>query len=200
MLIAVIIAALDALGVRTTAVLAVLGAAGLAIGLALQGSLSNFAAGVMLIILRPYKVGDIVVIAKYTGRVEAIRVFSTVLITGDNREITIPNSKVIAEPIENLTILGVRRVDLVVSVTDARDLFAVKQLLEAAVKDDARIQAMPAPAVDVAEISADTVKLTLRPWTEVANYERVATETIERVRDSLAAAGMRFTVALQPAP
>ena len=106
MLVAVVIAALDALGVETTAVIAVLGAAGLAIGLALQGSLSNFAAGVMLIVLRPYKVGDLVTIGKYLGRVEAIRVFHTMLITGDNREVTIPNGQIIAQPIENLTVLG----------------------------------------------------------------------------------------------
>ncbi|MBA3452302.1 MAG: mechanosensitive ion channel, partial [Deltaproteobacteria bacterium] len=103
-LVAVIIAALDSLGVETTAVIAVLGAAGLAVGLALQGSLSNFAAGVMLIVLRPYKVGDLVTIGKYLGRVEAIRIFHTVLITGDYREITIPNAQIIAAPIENLTV------------------------------------------------------------------------------------------------
>ena len=88
LLISVIIAALDTLGVKTTAVIAVLGAAGLAIGLALQGSLSNFAAGVMLIVLRPYKVGDLVMINKYMGRVEAIKVFHTVVVTGDHREVT----------------------------------------------------------------------------------------------------------------
>src|SRR5947199_159450 len=111
--IVVVIAALDTVGVKTTAVVAVLGAAGLAVGLALQGSLSNFAAGVMLIVLRPYKVGDLVMIGKYTGRVDAIKVFHTVLITGDYREVTIPNGSIISAPIENLTVLGRRRVDLV---------------------------------------------------------------------------------------
>ena len=96
MLLAVVIAALDTLGIKTTAVLAVLGAAGLAVGLALQGSLSNFAAGVMLIVLRPYKVSDIVVIGKYLGRIYAIKVFNTVMITSDYREITIPNGQIIA--------------------------------------------------------------------------------------------------------
>src|SRR5687768_4511888 len=106
MLAAVIIAALDTLGVQTTAIIAMLGAAGLAIGLALQGSLSNFAAGVMLIVLRPYKVGDVVVIGKHLGRVDAIRVFHTLMITADHRQVIIPNGGIIAAPSENLTVLG----------------------------------------------------------------------------------------------
>jgi small conductance mechanosensitive channel len=197
MIVAVIVAALDAVGVRTTAVIAVLGAAGLAIGLALQGSLSNFAAGVMLIVLRPYKVGDLVTIAKYTGRVEGIRVFHTVLVTADNREITIPNGKIIGEPIENLTVLGMRRVDLVVSVAEAADLPRVKQLLDDTLQNDDRIEAMPAPAINVSEITEAGVKLTVRPWTSIANYERVATAVMERVRDAASAAGFKVAVVLQ---
>src|SRR5687767_2516041 len=145
LLISVIIAALDTLGVKTTAVIAVLGAAGLAIGLALQGSLSNFAAGVMLIVLRPYKVTDLVVLGKYVGRVEAIKVFHTVLITADHREVIIPNGQIIVAPIENLTTLGRRRVDLLVNVTDPPDLARVKHLLEAAVTGDKRIDTAPPP-------------------------------------------------------
>jgi small conductance mechanosensitive channel len=196
MMVAVIVAALDTVGVKTTAVIAVLGAAGLAIGLALQGSLSNFAAGVMLIMLRPYKVTDLVQIGKYAGRVDAIRVFNTILITADNREITIPNGQIIAAPIENLTALGQRRVDLVVTVTDARDLYAVKQLLEAAVKDDTRIRATPPPAIDLAEITDTGVKMYLRPWTSAESYDAVAADTMSKVKDKLTGAGMKFTVTL----
>lgn len=198
MMIAIVIAALDTLGVKTTAVIAVLGAMGLAVGLALQGSLSNFAAGVMLIILRPYKVTDLVVIGKYLGRVEAIRVFNTVLITGDNREIIIPNGQIIAAPIENLTALGQRRIDLVVTVTDARDLYAVKQMLEQVVKADDRVRAAPAPAIHVAEVTESGVKVHLRPWTHVDMYDAVAADTMEKVKDKLGAAGLKFTVALPP--
>jgi small conductance mechanosensitive channel len=197
MLVAVVIAALDAVGVRTTAVIAVLGAAGLAIGLALQGSLSNFAAGVMLIILRPYKVNDLVVIGKYLGRVEAIKVFHTILITGDNREITIPNGQIIAGPIENLTVLGRRRIDLVVTVTEG-ELFRVKQLLEQVARDDNRVETSPAPAIDVSEISEAAVKLAFRPWTSVETYSAVTAETMEKVKAALTAAGMKFSVTLQP--
>lgn len=196
-LVAVIIAALDSLGVQTTAVIAVLGAAGLAIGLALQGSLSNFAAGVMLIVLRPYKVGDLVTIGKYLGRVEAIKVFHTVLITGDYREITIPNAQIIAAPIENLTALGRRRLDLVVSVNQVSDLYQVRQLLEAVVLADKRVQAAPPPTIDVAEITETAIKLYLRPWTTTEHFTQVAADTMERLKTTMETSGLKFTVALQ---
>ena len=200
LLVAIVIAALDTIGVKTTAVIAVLGAAGLAVGLALQGSLSNFAAGVMLIMLRPYKVGDLVVIGKYLGRVDAIKIFQTILITGDNREITIPNGQIIAAPIENLTVLGKRRVDLVVTVAHGptSELAQIKKLLEGVVTDDPRIESDPKPAVDVAEITDANVKLTFRPWTSAGNHAGVACEMMEKIRDALQGAGLKYTVALAP--
>ncbi|MGE5182772.1 MAG: mechanosensitive ion channel family protein [Acidobacteriota bacterium] len=191
----VVIAALDTVGVKTTAVVAVLGAAGLAIGLALQGSLANFAAGVMLIVLRPYKVGDLVVIGKYLGRVDAIRVFQTILITDDYREITIPNGSIIGSPIENLTILGKRRVDLIVSVSQNADLARVRELLEKAAADE-RVQQV---AIGITEITDTYVKLYVRPWTSADQYARVASDTMARVRDTLDAAGLKYAVALQVA-
>ena len=196
-LIAVVIAALDTVGIKTTAVLAVLGAAGLAVGLALQGSLSNFAAGVMLIVLRPYKVGDAVVIGKYLGRVDAIRVFHTVLITGDHREITIPNGQIIAAPIENLTVLGRRRVDLVVSVQQAANLFEVKQILERVLRGDPRVEAAPPPAIAVAEITDTAIKLHVRPWTTMADYDQVTTDAMERIVKAMETSDTKFSVTLQ---
>jgi small conductance mechanosensitive channel len=198
LLLAVIIAALDTVGVKTTAVVAVLGAAGLAIGLALQGSLSNFAAGVMLIVLRPYKVGDLVVVGKYIGRVDAIKVFHTVLVTGDHREVTIPNGQIIAAPIENLTVLGRRRVDLVVSVAQAADLKRVRTLLEDVVTKDDRITNAAATTIDIAEITDASVKLLLRPWTDVEHYTKVAADLMERVKDAMETAGLKYSIALQP--
>ena len=191
----VVIAALDTVGVKTTAVIAVLGAAGLAIGLALQGSLSNFAAGVMLIVLRPYKVGDLVVIGKYLGRVDAIRVFQTILITDDYREITIPNGSIIGAPIENLTILGKRRVDLVVSVAQNADVTHVRELLETAAKDD-RVQQV---TVGITEITDTWIKLYVRPWTSADQYATVANETMARVKSTMDAAGLKYAIALQAA-
>jgi small conductance mechanosensitive channel len=199
MLVAVIIAALDAVGVRTTAVIAVLGAAGLAVGLALQGSLSNFAAGVMLIVLRPYKVGDLVTIGKYLGRVEAIRVFQTILITLDHREVTIPNGQIITQPIENLSALGRRRVDLIVSVAQATDLVRVRELLEGVLGADPRIQQSPAPTIDIAEITDTGVKLYMRPWTSVENYTKVASDTMEHIKTTMEAAQLKYSVSLQAA-
>ena len=198
LLVSVIIAALDTLGVKTTAVIAVLGAAGLAIGLALQGSLSNFAAGVMLIVLRPYKVGDLVMIDTYMGRVDAIKVFNTVIVTGDHREVTIPNAQIIAKPIENLTVLGRRRVDLVVSVAQSSDLHHVRQLLESVVLADQRVQHAPAPTIDIAEITDASIKLYLRPWTSVENYTKVATDMMERIKQTMEAAKLKYSVALAP--
>ena len=194
---AVVIAALDTMGIKTTAVVAVLGAAGLAVGLALQGSLSNFAAGVMLIVLRPYKVADLVTIGKYLGHVEAIKVFHTVLITADYREISIPNGQIIAQPIENLTVLGRRRVDLVVNISTANDLAKVRQLLESVVLADQRVHQSPSTTIELAEVADSGVKLYLRPWTSCEHYSDVAAETMERIRDTLATAGLKFSVALQ---
>ncbi len=196
LLVVIVTAALDQLGVRTTAVVAVLGAAGLAVGLALQGSLSNFAAGVMIIVLRPYKVGDLIVFQKYVGRVEAIKVFHTILITSDNREITVPNGQVIGGPIENLTVLGTRRIDIQVSVANGTDLHQVKQWLEAVAVADRRVLTSPAPALEMTEIAAEFVKLYLRPWTTVEDYPHVATDTLERVRATLVANNVKFTALL----
>jgi small conductance mechanosensitive channel len=197
LLVAVVIASLDSIGIKTTAVVAVLGAAGLAVGLALQGSLSNFAAGVMLIVLRPYKVADLVMIGKYLGRIDAINVFNTILITADHREVTIPNGQIIAQPIENLTVLGRRRVDLVLTV-QTTDIKQVRTLLEGVLSADARVHADPVATIDIAELGDSSVKFYLRPWTTANDYHKVAADTMERVKDALAAAALKFSVALQP--
>ena len=195
----VVIAALDTIGIKTTAVIAVLGAAGLAVGLALQGSLSNFAAGVMLIVLRPYKVTDLVVIGKYTGRVDAIRVFHTVLITADNREITIPNGQIIIAPIENLTVLGRRRVDLVVSVPESASLPHVRELLAGVIAAEDRFHRTPPPTIDIAEVTDTAVKLQVRPWTTCDDYAKVSAETMEKIKTAMDGAGVKYSVAMQQA-
>ena len=200
LLIAVVMAALNTVGVETTAIVAVLGAAGIAIGLALQGSLSNFAAGVMLIGLRPYKVSDLVKIGDYVGRVDAIRVFHTILVTGDFREVTIPNGQIIAKPIENLTVLGRRRVDLVVTVGQAADLVRVRELLESCVREDERLPDAPPTEISVAEVTDSSIKLMYRPWTRGADYAKVATETMVRIKHAMEAAGLKYAVSLQAGP
>jgi small conductance mechanosensitive channel len=193
----IIVASLDSLGVKTTAVVAALGAAGLAVGLALQGSLSNFAAGVMLIVLRPYKVNDLVTIGKYLGRVDAIKVFNTILITGDHREITIPNGQIITQPIENLTVLGRRRVDLVVTVNQVVDVAEIRAALLDAIRDD-RIHTEPAAEIAVAEVTEATTKLYVRPWTSSNDYGPVSTDAIVRIKRALEAKNLKFAIAMQP--
>jgi small conductance mechanosensitive channel len=184
MLVMVVTAALDQMGIKTTAVVAVLGAAGLAIGLALQGSLSNFAAGVMIIVLRPYKVGDVINVNKYVGSVEAIRVFNTVLITPDNREITIPNGQVISGPIENMTVLGRRRVDIDIKVGYEADLRKVKEVLEGILAADARVLSEPRAEVKVAELGGGAITLAVRPWVKNEDHGPVWAETLERIKQS----------------
>ncbi|HEY3807396.1 MAG TPA: mechanosensitive ion channel domain-containing protein [Kofleriaceae bacterium] len=194
----IVLAGLDTIGVKTTALLAVLGGAALAIGLALQGSLSNFAAGVMLIVLRPYKVNDWVTIGKYTGRVDAIRVFNTVLVTGDSREITIPNGQIITAPIENLTALGQRRIDLIVNVPLSADLGAVRRVLQDAMAADSRIASSPAATIDVGEITDGGVKLLLRPWTTSGDHFRVMVELMEHAQQAMVAAGIKGSIGANP--
>jgi small conductance mechanosensitive channel len=190
----VVLVALDTLGVKTTAVVAVLGAAGLAIGLALQGSLSNFAAGVMLILLRPYRVQDVVVLGKYLGRVEAIKVFHTMLITADHRSVTIPNGAVLAGPIENLTQLGKRRFDVVVSVGELGELDDMRGKLAAAVAAEARVYKDPPPIVDVAELTEAGAKLVVRAWCDAEAVTEVTLAAMERVRGALRGSVAKFSV------
>ena len=196
LLVAVVTITLDTAGIHTTAMVAVIGAAGLAIGLALQGSLSNFAAGVMIIVLHHYRVGDIVVIGKYTGKVEAIKVFYTVLITSDNREVLIPNGQVISAPIENLTVLGRRRIELRVEVAPGADLHRIALLVEGAVLADDRIHAEPRPKLELVEIARDKLVLHMRPWTAAGDQAAVSTELMMRARVALAESGVEHAVAI----
>jgi small conductance mechanosensitive channel len=197
LLVAVVIVSLDTVGIRTTAVVAVIGAAGLAIGLALQGSLSNFAAGVMIIVLRPYKVGDTAVIAKYEGRVEAIKVFHTILVTADHREITIPNAQIIAQPIENMTALGMRRVDIAVTVEHGTNLHEVKEALGHILGADVRVAMSPAPSIDISKVSTESIELNVRPWTQCDNYAAVAVDTIERIQQLFAESKLKYSAQLK---
>ncbi|MFT3694060.1 MAG: mechanosensitive ion channel [Kofleriaceae bacterium] len=192
MLAAVVVIALDTFGVKTTALVAVLGAAGLAIGLALQGSLSNLAAGVMLILLRPLRIGDHVTFGKYTGRVEAIKVFHTTLITPDHRQITLPNSQVLAQPIENLTTLGRRRIDIVVSVGDVPVDTLERELVSVAMSDE-RIDAEPKPIAELVEINDAGAKLMLRAWTAAELQPTVTVAMLERLRTQMKGSIPKFS-------
>ena len=170
LLVVVILAALNTLGVQTTSFVAILGAAGLAIGLALQGTLGNVGSGVMLISFRPFKVGDFVTAGGETGTVAGISIFATVLHTLDNKVVTVPNAAVTAGNITNFSAKEVRRIDLTFGIGYGDDLKKAKTILEKIMADDDRILADPAPFVGVSELADSSVNFVFRPWVKSADY------------------------------
>ncbi len=182
LLLFVIIAALSQLGVDTTSLIALLGAAGLAVGLALQSSLSNFAAGVMLIIFRPFTKGDFVEAGGATGVVEAISIFTTKLTTPDNKEVIVPNSSVFGNNITNFSAKPTRRVDMVFGISYDDDIRKAKELLEQIIADDDRVLAEPAPVVALGELGDSSVNFLVRPWVNAADYWGVLWDTNEQVK------------------
>lgn len=183
----VIVAALGMLGIQTTSFIAVLGAAGLAVGLALQGSLSNFAAGVLMIIFRPFEVGDLITGAGVTGVVEEIQIFNTQLLTPDNKTIIIPNAQLTADTITNYTRKGTRRADMVIGIGYEDDIDKARAIILEVLSQDERILKEPATKVAVAELADSSVNFTVRPWVKADDYWSVifdATETIKKRFDA----------------
>lgn len=186
----VIIAALGKLGVQTASFVAVLGAAGLAIGLALQGSLSNFASGVLLVIFTPFKVGDYVEAGGTAGTVEEISIFSTVIKSPDNKRIIVPNSSVTGDNIINHTANGQRRVDLVVGVGYGDSIDAVRGTLKEVLAKDPRILEEPAPTIGVAELAESSVNFVVRPWVKTDDYWAVYFDLHEAIKKAFDARGI----------
>jgi small conductance mechanosensitive channel len=186
----VIIAALNQLGIQTASFIAVIGAAGLAIGLALQGSLSNFAAGVLMIIFRPFKVGDFIEGAGVAGTVETIQIFTTQLKTPDNKTIIIPNSKISGDNIVNYSTKGTRRVDLVFGIGYTDDIDSARETIMTIITQDARVHKDPAPVVLVSELADSSVNLTLRAWSDVGDYWDIFFNTTEKVKKEFDAKGI----------
>ncbi|NPA16330.1 mechanosensitive ion channel family protein [Persephonella sp.] len=182
LLILVIIAALGTLGVQTTSFIAILGAATLAIGLALQSNLSNFGAGAVLLIFRPFKVGDFVEAGGATGVVEEIGIFNTVMRTGDNRQIIIPNSNIVGGNIINYSAKDTRRIDLVIGVSYEDDLKKVKEELWNILNADERILKDPAPTVAVSELADSSVNFVVRPWVKASDYWPVYFDLLETIK------------------
>lgn len=182
LLIIVILSALDQLGVKTTSALAILGAAGLAIGLSLQNSLSNFASGVMLIVFRPFKTGDYVEAGSVSGIVEAISLFTTVMRTGDNREVIVPNSHIYSAPITNYSARETRRIDMTFSIGYDDDIKLAKSLIETCLQQEERILPDPAPAIMVMELAASSVDLAVRPWVKSSDYWAVRSDLLENIK------------------
>ncbi|MDH3892907.1 MAG: mechanosensitive ion channel [candidate division Zixibacteria bacterium] len=182
LLVFVFIAALGTLGFETTSFVAVIGAAGLAVGFALQGSLANFASGVMLVIFRPFSVGDYVEAGGQSGAVEEIHIFSTVLRTPDNKKVIIPNSRITGDNIVNYSAKDTRRVDLVFGIGYGDDLLKAKRILERIIADDSRILKDPGPTIAVLELADSSVNFAVRPWVKTADYWSVLFDITEKVK------------------
>lgn len=178
----VIIAALAKLDINTTSFIAILGAAGLAIGLALQGSLSNFASGVLMIIFKPIKVGDFVEAGGTVGSVVEISIFTTILNTPDNKKVIVPNSNIMSGNITNFNANGNRRVDLVASIGYGDDIDKAKAVLEGILAADKRVLKDPAPTVAVVEMADSSVNIVVRPWVDGADYWGVYFDTTETIK------------------
>jgi small conductance mechanosensitive channel len=178
----VIIAALGQLGIQTTSFIAIIGAAGLAIGLSLQASLSNFAAGVMIIFFRPFKVGDFIEAAGVSGIIEGIQIFATQMRTGDNKSIIIPNSSITGSNIINYSAKEQRRVDLVFGIGYNDDLKKAKQVLQDIVNNDERILKDPEPVIAVSGLGDSSVNFVVRPWVNTVDYWDVYWDLTEAVK------------------
>ena len=178
----VVISALHQVGVETTSLAAVLGGAALAIGLSLQQQLSSLAAGVIIILFRPFKKGDFVEIGGISGYVEEIKIVHTRLRTKDNREVMVPNSSVTANIITNFTTRGTRRIDLVISVSYDSDLLRAKQLIRDIISDEKRVLKEPAAAVDVKDLGANAVEFNVWPWVRNADYWDARAALLEQIK------------------
>lgn len=181
----VVIASISQLGVQTASLVAILGAAGLAVGLALQGSLANFAAGVMTIIFRPYNVGDVVEVAGQMGQVEEVDIFTTALRLPDKTKIIIPNGQALEGPITNYTEAGNRRMDLAVGISYDANIQHAREVILAAISQSDYVLETPAPTVGVTELADNSVNLSVRPWAKAANHPAATLELLEMIKVAL---------------
>ena len=188
----VIIATVGALGIQTTSFIAILGAAGLAIGLALQGSLANFASGVLIVLFRPYKVGDFIEAAGIAGVVEQVEILTTIFKTGDNKKVIVPNVQVMGSIITNYSANDTRRVDMVIGVSYDDDLDKVRATLEELIAADDRILAEPAHKIAVSELADSSVNFIVRPWVKSEDYWGVMFELTEAIKKRFDADGISF--------
>ncbi|MFQ5982079.1 MAG: mechanosensitive ion channel family protein [Woeseiaceae bacterium] len=192
LMIFVIIAAINQVGIQTTSLIAIMGAAGLAVGLALQGSLSNFAAGVLIVVFRPYKVGDWVEAAGVAGSVEQVQILTTILKTGDNKQIIVPNSQIMSSIITNYSANDTRRIDLVVGVSYDDDLDKVRATIRELVDADDRILKDPECLIAVSELADSSVNFVVRPWVKTADYWGVNFDLTEAIKKRFDKEGITF--------
>lgn len=190
LIVVVLIAAVGQLGINTTSFLTIVGAAGLAIGLALKDSLSNFAAGVMLTLFRPFRVGDFVEAGGVTGTVQGITIFNTVLNTPDNQKVIIPNGIITSDVITNVTANDTRRVDLVIGIGYSDDIAKAKKIVSDLLQKEKRVLSDPAPVIAVSELADSSVNLVVRPWVKTGDYWTVRFDLTEEIKNSFDEAGI----------
>ena len=179
-----ILAALAKFGIQTASFVAVLGAAGFAIGFALQGSLANFAAGVLILVLRPFKIGDYIDSAGVAGTVKDIQLFTTVLATPDNIKIMVPNGKIFGDVIKNISAYDTRRVDLVIGIGYTSDIQKAYDIMMNLIKEDSRILSDPATQIAVSELADSSVNFVLRPWVKKEDYWNVKFDLTRKIKET----------------
>ena len=192
LMVVVVIAAIGAMGIQTTSFIAIFGAAGLAVGLALQGSLSNFASGVLIVLFRPYRVGDFIEAAGIAGSVEQVQILTTILKTGDNKQIIVPNSQIMDSIITNYSANPTRRIDMVVGVSYDDDLDKVRKTIEDLIAAEDRILAEPAPTIAVSALADSSVNFVVRPWVNSADYWGVMFDMTEAIKKRFDKEGISF--------
>ena len=188
----VIIAAINQIGIETTSLIAIMGAAGLAVGLALQGSLSNFAAGVLIVIFRPYRVGDFVEAAGISGAVVQVQILTTILKTGDNKQIVVPNAQIMESIITNYSANDTRRIDMVIGVSYDDNLDQVRKTIAELVNADERILKEPECLIAVAELADSSVNFYVRPWVKTPDYWSVQFDLTEAIKKRFDQEGISF--------
>jgi len=180
------------IGIATTSFIAVLGAAGLAVGLALQGSLANFSGGVLILIFKPYVVGDLIEAQGHIGVVKEVQIFNTILLTPNNRRVVIPNGAMSNGSVENYTAEGQLRVDLTVGISYSSNIAKAKQVLLEMMQKNSKILQDPTPLVAVVELADSSVNLVVRPWCKVEDYWNVYFETTELAKTVLEENGIQI--------
>ncbi len=188
----VVVSAVTTAGVEATSFAAILASMGLAIGLALSGTLQNFAGGVILLIIRPFRVGDVITAQGFTGKVAKIEIFQTVLVTGDNNTIHIPNGKLQNDSLINYSSLPQRRVDLSFGIGYAQNVEKAREVIQRVIDSSPKILSDPAPRVVVGALSANSVELTVRVWSATSDYWEVFYAMNEQVKEALDQAGIEI--------
>jgi small conductance mechanosensitive channel len=187
-----ILAALAKFGIQTASFVAILGAAGFAVGFALQGSLSNFAAGVLILAFRPFRVGDFIDAAGVTGTVKDIHLFTTILATPDNVQIIVPNSKLYGDIIKNFSANETRRVDLVIGIGYGASIQEAYETIDGILKQEDRILADPAPQIAVSELADSSVNFVVRPWVKAADYWGVKFDVTRKIKETFDEKGIEI--------